>query len=56
MEKDLEARTKRFALAAIKFVAALPRTRDADILGRQLTPPRESRKVKWMKVKMYEVC
>jgi four helix bundle protein len=36
MEKDLEKRTKRFALDAIKFVADLPRTRDADILGRQL--------------------
>jgi four helix bundle protein len=36
MEKDLEKRTKRFALAVIKFVSALPRTRDADILGRQL--------------------
>src|SRR2546423_9221475 len=36
MEKDLELRTKRFALEAIKFVSLLPRTRDADILGRQL--------------------
>lgn len=36
MQKDLEPRTKRFALAAINFVASLPRTRDADILGRQL--------------------
>ena len=36
MEKDLEQRTKRFALQAIKFVSLLPRTRDADILGRQL--------------------
>lgn len=36
MEKDLERRTKRFALGVIKFVAGLPRTRDADILGRQL--------------------
>ena len=36
MEKDLEERTKRFALGVIKFVSALPRTRDADILGRQL--------------------
>src|SRR3954463_3481073 len=36
MEKDLERRTKRFALQAIKFVSLLPRTRDADILGRQL--------------------
>src|SRR5256714_12374951 len=36
MEKDLELRTKRFALQVIKFVSSLPRTRDADILGRQL--------------------
>lgn len=36
MEKDLEERTKRFALGMIKFVSTLPRTRDADILGRQL--------------------
>ena len=36
MEKDLERRTKKFALQAIKFVSGLPRTRDADVLGRQL--------------------
>jgi four helix bundle protein len=36
MEKDLEQRTKRFALAAIKFVSTLPRTKEADVLGRQL--------------------
>ena len=36
MKKDLEKRTKAFALGVIKFVAGLPRTRDADILGRQL--------------------
>ena len=36
MEKDLEMRTKRFALGVIKFVAGLPRTRDADNMGRQL--------------------
>ena len=36
MEKDLEHRTKRFALDVINFVSTLPRTRDADILGRQL--------------------
>ncbi len=36
MEKDLEQRTKRFALAVIRFVSALPRTREADVLGRQL--------------------
>src|SRR5436190_22776406 len=36
MEKDLERRTKRFALQAIKLVSGLPRTRDADILARQL--------------------
>jgi four helix bundle protein len=36
MERDLEQRTKRFSLAVIKFTAALPRTREADVLGRQL--------------------
>jgi four helix bundle protein len=36
MEKDLEHRTKQFALQAIKFVSLLPRTRDVDVLGRQL--------------------
>jgi four helix bundle protein len=36
MEKDLERRTKQFALEVIKFVSLLPRTRDADVLGRQL--------------------
>lgn len=36
MEKDLEQRTKRFSLAVIKFTAALPRTREADVLCRQL--------------------
>jgi len=36
MEKDLERRTKRFSLAVIKFTAALPRTREADVLSRQL--------------------
>ena len=36
MEKDLEHRTKRFALAVIKFTQRLPRTREADVLGKQL--------------------
>ena len=36
MNKNLEKRTKQFSLAVIKFTAALPRTREADILGRQL--------------------
>ena len=36
MEKDLERRTKRFSLAIIKFTASLPRTREADVLSRQL--------------------
>ena len=36
MEKDLEQRTKRFSLGVIKFVSSLPRTREADVLGRQL--------------------
>ena len=36
MEKDLEQRTKRFSLVVIKFTAQMPRTREADILCRQL--------------------
>ncbi len=36
MEKDLEDRTKRFGLAVIKYCSTLPRTRAADVLGRQL--------------------
>src|SRR6266403_3320459 len=36
MEKDLELRTKRFALAAIKFTSSLPSTRELDVLARQL--------------------
>ncbi len=36
MEKDLEARTKRFAVAVVRFCAAVPRTREADVLARQL--------------------
>ena len=36
MQKDLEQRTKQFSLAVIRFTASLPRTREADILGRQL--------------------
>src|SRR4051794_7379688 len=36
MEKDLEQRTKRFSLAVIKFTSALPRSREADVLARQL--------------------
>ena len=36
MEKDLEDRTKRFGLAGIKYCSSLPRTREADVLGKQL--------------------
>lgn len=36
MEKDLERRTKSFSLAVIKFTASLSRTREADVLSRQL--------------------
>ena len=36
MEKDLEQRTKRFALAAIKLVASPPRGAASDVLGRQV--------------------
>ena len=33
---ELEARTKRFAIRVIKFVAALPKNRVADVIGYQL--------------------
>src|SRR6188472_2650893 len=36
MDKDLERRTKRFALAIIKLTASLPRRREVDVLARQL--------------------
>ena len=36
MKKDLEKRTKKFSLDVIEFTASLPRTREADILGKQL--------------------
>ncbi len=35
-EKDLKERTKKFALKIIRLVASLPRTREADVIGRQL--------------------
>ncbi len=34
--KDLKERTKQFALKIIRLVASLSRTREADIIGRQL--------------------
>ena len=34
--KDLVARTKKFALAAIKFCEALPKDETSRVLGRQL--------------------
>jgi four helix bundle protein len=35
-EKTFKERTKSFALAVVKLVETLPRTRTADVLGRQL--------------------
>jgi len=35
-EKTFKERTKRFALAVVKRVETLPRTRAADVLGQQL--------------------
>lgn len=35
-DKDLKERTKKFALNIIRLVASLPRTREADLIGRQL--------------------
>jgi four helix bundle protein len=36
VNKDLEQRTKRFAVAAIQFVGKLPRSTGGDVVGRQL--------------------
>src|SRR5947199_9038635 len=36
MEKDLEQRTKRFALAVVEVASSLPRNRAADVLVKQL--------------------
>jgi four helix bundle protein len=36
MKKDLEARTKQFSLAIIRYVSKLPRSHEVDILARQL--------------------
>ena len=36
MEKDLEQRTKKFSLDVIRYVSKLPRSREVDILARQL--------------------
>ncbi|MFN2482051.1 MAG: four helix bundle protein, partial [Pyrinomonadaceae bacterium] len=35
-ESDLRARTKSFALRAIKLYASLPKTTEAQVLGKQL--------------------
>ena len=35
-DKDLNERTKKFALKIIRLVASLPLSREADIIGRQL--------------------
>ena len=35
-DKDLRDRTKKFALKIIRLVASLTRTREADLIGRQL--------------------
>jgi four helix bundle protein len=36
MKKELEARTKRFALSVIEFVGNLPRAKASDVIGYQL--------------------
>jgi four helix bundle protein len=36
MKKELEARTKRFALSVIQLVGKLPRTKASDLIGYQL--------------------
>jgi len=35
-EKDLQNRTKRFALRTIRMFSALPKTTEAQVLGKQL--------------------
>lgn len=35
-EDELKQRTKQFALRVIKLVTALPKSREADVIGRQL--------------------
>jgi four helix bundle protein len=35
-KNDLSDRTKKFALKIIKLVSSLPRSREADLIGRQL--------------------
>lgn len=36
MKNELEGRTKKFALEVISIVSRLPRTKAADVIGRQL--------------------
>jgi four helix bundle protein len=36
MKKDLERRTKRFALSVIQIVGKMPRTKVSDVIGYQL--------------------
>jgi four helix bundle protein len=36
MKKELEARTKQFALRVINLISSLPKRRVADVLGHQL--------------------
>jgi four helix bundle protein len=36
LKKELEARTKRFALSVIQFVGELPRRKVSDVIGYQL--------------------
>ena len=36
MKKELEARTKRFALSVIQLVGKLPRSKASDVIGYQL--------------------
>ncbi len=36
MKRDLEERTKKFSLDVIRYVSKLPRSREVDILARQL--------------------
>ena len=36
LKKELEARTKRFALSVIKVVSKLPRCKACDVIGYQL--------------------
>ncbi len=42
MKKELETRTKRFALTVIQLVGKLPRSKASDVIGYQLLQARNN--------------